>query len=476
MTLSRYQSYKATGLDWLGDIPEHWNVTRTKVVANPIDLPTKVDSEQPVPYIGMANIESWTGKLSPADETTPNGIVNRFKVGQTLFGKLRPYLAKAWNPTFNGLCSTEFIVLESTMIDHRFLLYLLLSDGFIQVVDSSTYGSKMPRASWDFIGNCRLPVAFPDEQDSIVQFLDRRATCIDALMSKLKTLVQLMNERRDALITHTITSSNSPKADSKTCANYDQGTHDWSNGEMLRLKYVATMNDEVLSETTDPNFEISYVDIGSVDPIRGVVSSESMSFESAPSRARRIVRDGDTIVSTVRTYLRAIVQIKKPAIGTIVSTGFAVIRPQNILADFLGYTLISSRFVEDVMSRSVGVSYPAINASEVGRVKIRVPSESEQRSVSDFLNQEISQIDKTIATISTLIDRLREYHTALVTAAVTGAIDVRGVGSIVPSEQIDDTHVADRQEQSIASDSATTGHSNGLGYQSLRRDSAGRDP
>ena len=104
-----------------------------------------------------------------------------------------------------------------------------------------------------------------------------------------------------------------------------------------RLKYSASINDEALPETTDPAFEMSYVDISSVDSSRGIVADEKIVFEDAPSRARRVVRGGDTIVSTVRTYLRAITPIRNPTSNTIVSTGFAVIRPRRVSPGFMSY-------------------------------------------------------------------------------------------------------------------------------------------
>ena len=96
-----------------------------------------------------------------------------------------------------------------------------------------------------------------------------------------------------------------------------------------RLKYLATLNDDALAEATDPNFDMVYVDIGSVDAVAGITGTEDTVFEKAPSRARRIVRNGDVIVSTVRTYLRAITAIEAPEPNLIVSTGFAVIRPRH---------------------------------------------------------------------------------------------------------------------------------------------------
>lgn len=189
--------------------------------------------------------------------------------------------------------------------------------------------------------------------------------------------------------------------------------------EVKRLKHLASINDETLSEATDPAFEMSYVDIGSVDTIEGIVNVEGTTFESAPSRARRIVRDGDTIVSTVRTYLKAIARIQKPKPNTIVSTGFAVIRPRTTNPAFLSYALREPGFVETIVARSVGVSYPAVNASEIGSIEIPLPSNEEQRTIADFLDREAAKIDTLMDKKRTLIDRLKEKRAALITRTVT---------------------------------------------------------
>ena len=109
--------------------------------------------------------------------------------------------------------------------------------------------------------------------------------------------------------------------------------------EVRRLKYLATVNDEALPETTDPDMEITYVDIGSVDSVAGITGTEDLVFEDAPSRARRIVRQGDIIISTVRTYLKAIARIESTDANLIASTGFAVIRPRDLDDGFGAYAL-----------------------------------------------------------------------------------------------------------------------------------------
>lgn len=105
-----------------------------------------------------------------------------------------------------------------------------------------------------------------------------------------------------------------------------------------RLKYVATYNDEVLSEGTDELTEIDYVEISGVSLSRGVEEINRMFFHEAPSRARRKVHSGDILISTVRTYLRAIATIKEASDDLIASTGFCVVRPgEQVDSGFLGW-------------------------------------------------------------------------------------------------------------------------------------------
>jgi len=164
--------------------------------------------------------------------------------------------------------------------------------------------------------------------------------------------------------------------------------------ETLRLKHIATINNEALPEDTDPDYEISYVDIGNVHATEGIVTQETYRFEDAPSRARRVVRDGDVIISTVRTYLRAIAPIVDPEANLTVSTGFAVIRPRSGLrSGFASYALRAPHFVDHVVAESVGVSYPAINAWQLGTLRIGVPTEEEQQAIVDFLDRETGKID-----------------------------------------------------------------------------------
>jgi len=197
-----------------------------------------------------------------------------------------------------------------------------------------------------------------------------------------------------------------------------------STFEKRRLKYAASINDESLAESTDPDFELKYVDIGNVDSQGNINELTVYPFKKAPSRARRKVKHGDVIISTVRTYLQAITTIKEPEPNLIVSTGFAVVRPKTDLLsdDYFKYAVRESRFLDEVQAKSKGVSYPAINSSELADILISLPSLEEQKLIADYLDRETTEIDNLIAEKERSIALLKERRSALITAAVTGQI------------------------------------------------------
>lgn len=196
-----------------------------------------------------------------------------------------------------------------------------------------------------------------------------------------------------------------------------------SSWETKALKYIVSCNDEVLSESTDPDMEFEYIDIGGVSSSEGITRTESMRFSGAPSRARRIVRQGDIIVSTVRTYLEAIAPISLEFDGKIASTGFAVLRPKYLLSGFAKYALRARHFIDSVVARSTGVSYPAINSSELIDIKIVVPSLKEQQTIASFLDYETARIDRLIAQQQRLIELLKEKRQAVISHAVTKGLN-----------------------------------------------------
>lgn len=192
-----------------------------------------------------------------------------------------------------------------------------------------------------------------------------------------------------------------------------------------RLKHVADINVDALPETTDEAYSFRYLDIGNVTLGSINYNVEPVLFKEAPSRARRIVKKGDILVSTVRTYLKAIAQVEEDATNLIVSTGFAVVSAHQVLNQrFLFYLSVSEKFVDTISAYSTGVSYPAITATELGNMPVWFPeSVEEQRAIAFFLDDKTAQLDQLITQKQQMLELLREERAALINYAVTKGLD-----------------------------------------------------
>ncbi len=196
--------------------------------------------------------------------------------------------------------------------------------------------------------------------------------------------------------------------------------------EVRRLKSWLRINDVVLPEDTDPNYAFDYVDIGAVGT--GFLTGDlaRIRFRSAPSRARRVLRSGDTIVSTVRTYLKAVWSPKDPVENLVASTGFAVLTPPDGTApQFVAYVCQSDYFADRVTSESVGIAYPAIAETSLGALEVSVPPLSEQAAIARYLDRADERIRRGIQAKEKLVELLVEQRRALINEAVTGRVDVR---------------------------------------------------
>ncbi len=194
---------KDSGIKWIGKIPEHWEVKRLKNVCSQINI--KENSKRnSLPYIGLENIESGSGRYIDTISEI-EGMANRFCKNNVLFGKLRPYLSKVYLAEKDGICSPEFIVYDTKSNNSRFIHKLLLSQPFIDVVNSSTYGAKMPRANGEFINNIYVQIPPLSEQQSIADYLDQRCSEIDELISIKQQKIEKLKEYKKSLIFECVT-------------------------------------------------------------------------------------------------------------------------------------------------------------------------------------------------------------------------------------------------------------------------------
>ena len=197
-----------------------------------------------------------------------------------------------------------------------------------------------------------------------------------------------------------------------------------ANWDVRRLKDWVSINREVLPDTTNPDYEIHYLEIGAVGTGRLLDEPVRLRFSNAPSRARRIVRAGDTIISTVRTYLKAVWFADDTDDDLICSTGFAVLTPRNgTIPKFVSYSVQSDSFTDRVTADTVGIAYPAIGEGRLSSFHIAVPPLDEQTAIVGYLDRADERIQRAISAKERLIELLTEQRQAVIHHAVTRGLD-----------------------------------------------------
>ena len=240
----------------------------------------------------------------------------------------------------------------------------------------------------------------------------------------------------------------------------------------LRLKHWIGINESVLPESTDPGFEFRYMEISAVDHGRLIEFPQKTHFEVAPSRARRRVKLGDTLLSTVRTYLKAIWYAENPGDDLVCSTGFAVLTPKKgTNPKYVNYLVQSEPFTDKITAESVGTAYPAISENKLASFEVRVPPTDEQAAIVRCLDDVDQRIRAYVSAKERLIALLEEERQAVIHQAVTRGLDPnvklkphrRGVagrraGTLadtttrLPSDEIWQWHNASRWSQRIPRD------------------------
>lgn len=427
-------------LPWENYRPDNWENWRLKFAA-PLITDRGNQNLQQLEYLGMENVESWTGKLvrtelndeanEEKDILQTTGIA--FDSYHVLFGKLRPYLAKVFLPNSSGICSTEFLVLEPIKsINRKYLFYTLLTKEFIATVNASTFGSKMPRANWDFIGSQSVPVPPISEQNKIVNYLDRETTQIDNLIAAKEQMLTLLEEKREALISHAVTRGLDPNV------SFKRSGLDWlgdipQHWDVIRLKHLAKealaygANEAALEDNPSyPRF-IRITDIkddGSLRP----ETFKSLSPEVAKPY---LLSDGDVLLArSGATVGKAFIYRKEW--GTACFAGYLIrcrCNKELLIPSFLFYYTQSSCYWSQVYAGTIQATIQNFSGEKYGDIFIPIPPLSEQKDILNFLDYETSKLDGLLGAIKESISLLKERRSALITAAVTGQITLEEMTS-----------------------------------------------
>ena len=415
-----YPEYKVSGVEWLGAIPKDWSVTKLKYIA---DLLTAKSNNTDDLFVGLENISSGDGKYISKQENIADGTSVSFEKNDVLFGKLRPYLAKSWLATFSGVCSSEFLVLRTAKLHPKYLNYYSLTNEFIEQVNSSTYGSKMPRASWEFIGLLPVPTCSYSLSEKVAWFLDHETAKIDELIEKQQQLIELLKEKRQAVISHAVTKGLNPDVPMK-----DSGV-EWlgdvpEHWKLIKFSHCVSIR----SGQVDPR-KFPYCDYWLIAP-NHIVSGEGriINLETAKDQGadsgKYLCRTGEVIYSKIRPAL--VKACLSPSDTVLCSADMYPMTSYNGLTNnFLLLYLLSDVFTRFAVNQADRVAMPKINRESLSDCKIPVPPIDEQEKIYSHAREALEKLDVLLQKSQLTIEFFQERRTALISAAVTGKIDVR---------------------------------------------------
>lgn len=431
MKLQPYPEYKDSGEPWLGKIPAHWNLYRNgRLFAQ--------RNETGFGELPILEVSLKTGvRVRDMDNLKRKQVMSdrekykRAAKGDIAYNMMRMWQGAVGVAPVDGLVSPAYVVVKPfTETNSRYFSYLFRTASYMNEVDAYSRGivKDRNRLYWQDFKRIPSPVPPIEEQQFITRFLDAIGSNVQKFIRNKRRLIELLKEQKQTIINQAVTRGIDPEVKLKPSGVEWIGDipEHW---DVAPLKHLASINSRVLPESTDENYTFKYFDISSVGTGRLTGEPETLRFGKAPSRARRILQKGDTILSTVRTYLKAVYYVSGDVEDWIASTGFAALTPKKTIhPPLLGLLIQSDIFINRIIRESIGVAYPAIAETKLGALHLAYPeSLDEQEAIVSYIEMETSTIDQAIARAEREIELMWEYRTRLISDVVTGQVDVRGV-------------------------------------------------
>jgi restriction endonuclease S subunit len=431
--LPPYPRCKPSGVEWLGDVPEHWEVKRgrfTMRVNPPAPRLRALKPEDEVSFVPMEavgvqgglNLEQ-TRVLSEASSG-----YTEFQDGDVVVAKITPCFENGKAALARGLLNgaaygtTELHVLRAgAAIDRSFLFYIAISDTFRKLGESEMYGAGgQKRVPPEFNKDFRTPLPPPAEQRAIAAFLERETGRVDRLVVKKRELIERLKEKRTALISRIVTRGLPPPAARAAGlpANppLKSSALDWlgdipAHWEVKRLSYLAMLK-------SGENITSEMIAEGGDYPVYGGNGLRGY-YHKFTHRGHFVLIGRQGALCGNINYGNGEFWASEHALVVLPLTKFAVVWMGELLRAM------------NLGQYSVTAAQPGIAAEVIRGLRIPIPPLPEQAAIAAYLDLETAKLDALVGKVEEAVERLQEYRTALITAAVTGKIDVRNTAKLV---------------------------------------------
>lgn len=429
--MTPYSEYKESRVPWLGKIPSHWKLLPCRaIVENQVE---KNDSGEIEEYLSlMANIgvvryeeKGDVGNKKPEDLTKCKLV----KQGNLVINSMNYAIGSYGMSPFNGVCSPVYIVLEpkEQIVERRYALRLFENKPMQKHLAQLGNGILQHRAAikWDDIKPQAVPVPPLEEQRAILYFLDRETQRIDSLIEEKQTFIKLLREKRRALISHLVTKGLNPNVEMQdsgiewigqvpkhwVCPSYRYVC------EIYRGKFThRPRNDPAMFDGIHP-----FIQTGDVARAKNIISSYSQTLSDAGTEVSQLIPKG--------TLMMVITGAK---IGSTAVLGFDSYAPDSVVGfkakptielSYLKYSLMAA--LPALEQTSIQSTQPNLNIDRIGSLKTPLPPLDEQVSIVNYIENQLSNFETVLSAVEDSIKLLLERRTSLISAAVTGKIDVR---------------------------------------------------
>lgn len=443
--LKPYPAYKDSGVEWLGRIPAHWQVKPLKYflrspIAYGVLKPDKYDGPNGVPLIRILDVSQGQVAVDALELISPaqsreyaRTLIRENDVVVSVVGTLgRSFIVRRDLEGANLSRALARIQLAHG-INPTWLNYFFQTSCFLSFSDSIPSGTAQRVLNLRDLSNVAVPLPDPHQQQIGCRFLDRETGKIDALVAKKERLIELLQEKRTALISHAVTQGlnpNAPRNDSGIPWLGRIPAH-WKTQELRRLVCAGTtITYGIVQAGPDVPGGIPYIRTSDMSgdelPPDGYLRT---SPEIDASYRRSKVAVGDIVVA-IRASVGKALLVPPHLEGANLTQGTAKVSPGPLThRRYLLYALNSTPSQQRFSALAKGATFREITLDMLRRLAVPLPPLSEQEAIAAYLDAETAKLDALTAKVRRAIERLQEYRTALISAAVTGQIDVRDCGT-----------------------------------------------
>ncbi|GHD40902.1 restriction endonuclease subunit S [Streptomyces galbus] len=410
------RAYVKAASPWLGTIPEDWVESRFRyeVAISSGQVDPRVEPWSTMVLVAPNHIESGTGRLLGRETAASQGADSGKYVvtaGQVLYSKIRPALNKVAIAVEDCLCSADMYAISlPDRIDTRFARYFMSAKPFHDFATAMSMRVKMPKVNREELADGPWLLPQLTEQRAIAAYLDRETAHIDTLIEEQQRLIELLRERRWSVVERSV-------------ALLDWNTPLRAVAVLIQTgPFGSQLKSDEYEDGGTPVINPSHIVAGEVVPDPRV----AVGAVKTAQLARHAFEEGD-LVAARRGELGRCAVIKASAVGFLCGTGSALIRfNQAFIEPAFGAIVFSSRRNRDALAlASVGSTMDNLNSDIIGSLRVPVPALEEQRGLVAEISEATAKIDTLIAEAERFIELSRERRSALITAAVTGQIDVR---------------------------------------------------